>query len=303
MKKNRNYTIVGIGEILWDILPEGKKLGGAPANFSYHAKELGTNGIIVSCVGDDDLGKEIIDNLEELGLTDEYLSVNRDYPTGTVSVKLDEERKPEYTIHENVAWDFIPLKSKLIDLANTADAVGFGTLAQRSKLSRNTIRDFLNATKSNCIHVFDINLRQSYYNKEIIEDLLTITDLLRLNDEELPELAEMFDLKGKESDQLSELLGKFSLQLITLTKGERGSRLYNGKEDSRHHGYSIDVVDTVGAGDAFTAAVTLGFLKGIPLDEVNDYANKTAAFVCSKKGATPELSASLKSEIEALIYS
>jgi len=293
---NDDFIIVGLGEILWDMLPDGKKLGGAPANFAYHAQALGAQGIAVSCIGNDELGKEIMSRLKELGLDCKYIEVDENHPTGTVTVELDEQGRPNYTIHEDVAWDYIASDSELLELAARSDAVCFGSLCQRSEVSRNTVRDFLGATKPECLRVFDINLRQSYFNEEIIRTMLELSNVLKLNDEELPVVADLLGLSGSETGILSQLTDIYELRMIALTRGANGSRLYAEGEDSNHEGFPAKVADTVGAGDSFTAAMTLGLLYDKPLDWINEYSNRVASFVCSQSGATPELPNSLTQE-------
>lgn len=290
INSGHKFIVVGLGEILWDLLPDGRQLGGAPANFAYHAEALGAQGIVVSCVGNDKLGKEILDCLERLRLSHEYISVDKDHPTGTVTVEVDEKGKPDYVIHENVAWDFIPLSSGLLDMAVKADAVCFGSLCQRSEVSRDTVRKFLRATKQNCLRVFDINLRQSYYNREVVDSMLKLTNVFKLNDEELLLVARMLNIRGSESEILAELIAGYKLRLVVLTKGSSGSRLYTSDEDSVCKGFEpIEIADTVGAGDSFTAAVTVGLLNNKELDTINENANRLASFVCSQRGATPKI--------------
>jgi fructokinase len=289
IKNERKFILVGLGEILWDMLPEGKQLGGAPANFAYHAQAIGERGVVVSCVGDDKLGKEILSCLDELKLDRQYVSVDSRLPTGTVTVELDEDGKPDYTIHENVAWDYIPSNPELLSLASKIDAVCFGSLCQRSPVSQKTVRSFLAATGADCIRVFDINLRQSYYNREIINIMLELSNVLKLNDEELAVVANLLGITGSEIDVLSQLTERYGLRLIALTRGASGSRLYAQGEDSNHQGFPAQIADTVGAGDSFTAAMTLGLLNGKNLDIINEYANRVASFVCSQSGATPKL--------------
>ena len=288
-----SYTLVGLGEVLWDVLPKGKQLGGATANFAYHAQALGGNGVVVSCVGDDDLGREILARLDDLGLDRRYMAIDKNHPTGTVTVELDTGGKPAYTIHENVAWDYIPYSSGLKELAGEVDAVCFGSLCQRSRVSRETIRQFLDATKRECLHLFDLNLRQSYFNREIIDALLKQTDVLKLNDEELPVLAELVDVRGSETEVLDQLTERYALRLVALTRAERGSRLFKAGRDSTHPGFRTEVADTVGAGDSFAAVLALGLLRGERLDRINEHANRVASFVCSQNGATPILPSEL----------
>jgi fructokinase len=288
-----DFVIVGLGEILWDMLPAGKQLGGAPANFAYHAKALGGRGVVVSCIGNDELGREIMSRLKELRLEQGYVSVDENHATGTVTVELDEQGKPNYTIHENVAWDYIASNSSLLKLAARADAVCYGSLCQRSRVSRHTVRDFLRATRPDCLRVFDINLRQSYFNEEIIRAMLELSNVLKLNDEELPVVADLLDLDRSETNTLSQLTDIYKLRVIALTRGANGSRLYAQGEDSSCRGFAAEIADTVGAGDSFTAAMTLGLLYDKPLDWINEYSNRVASFVCSQSGATPRLPDSL----------
>ena len=292
-KSKRKFILVGLGEILWDVLPDGKQLGGAPANFAYHAQALGGQGVVVSCIGNDELGKEILSSLDELQLQRQYVSVDNSHPTGTVTVKLDEDGKPDYIIHENVAWDFIPFNSSLSVLAAQTAAVCFGSLCQRSPVSRKTIRSFLAATSADCIRVLDINLRQPYFNREIINTMLELSNVLKLNDEELAVVANLLGITGSETDILSQLAERYALRLIALTRGASGSRLYAQGEDSNHQGFPAQIADTVGAGDSFTAAMTLELLNSKNLDTINKYANRVASFVCSQSGATPKLPDSL----------
>ena len=287
------YTIIGLGEILWDMFPAGKNLGGAPANFAYHAHALGHKGVIVSAVGDDELGHEIIEQLQHLCLTCDYIAIDKTKPTGTVSVYLDEKGQPTYTIHEGVAWDFIPNMPSLIALADKADAVCFGSLAQRSEVSRHTIRDFLDKVSSKPLRIFDVNLRQAFYTKAIIESSLQRANVLKINDEELPIIANLLDdFSAKDEHRALKTLARhYDLRLVALTKGDKGSILYANEQFATHPGCAStqSIVDTVGAGDAFTAALAIGMLKGYDLERLNKEANCLAAFVCSRAGATPTL--------------
>jgi len=280
--------VVGIGEILWDVLPSGRQLGGAPANFAWHAGALGARGLPVSCVGDDDDGREIIRRLRAMGMCCDYIFVDKAHPTGTVDVALDSSGVPTFVIHQNVAWDFIPFTDSLEQLAARAEAICFGSLAQRSPASRNTIRRFLEASRRQCVRVFDINLRQSFYSRQIIEDSLAAADVLKLNDQEMPVLMKLLDLDGGEQAAAQSLMHRYDLRLIALTRGGAGSRLYlNDGDPVEHPGYPTKVVDSVGAGDAFTAALTVGILRGLPPERIGHAANRLASYVCSQPGATP----------------
>jgi fructokinase len=293
-QRQRQFCLVGLGEILWDLLPAGPQLGGAPANFAYHAAALGGRGAVASCVGDDDRGREILERLDGLGVDRAAVALDSEHPTGTVTVEVDADGRPHYTIHENVAWDFIRPDEALWHLAVTADAVCFGTLAQRSAVSRATIAQFLEHTLAGCLRIFDINLRQSYYDRAVLEHSLEHADVVKLNDEELPVVSRLLDLPGPADEALSALLKNHSLRLVVLTKGAAGSVLISPQGTSSLPGESVKVVDTVGAGDAFTAAVALGLLEGASLEAVHRRAARLAAFVCSQSGATPHVPGELR---------
>ena len=282
-------VIVGIGEILWDILPSGKVIGGAPANFAYHVQELGESSLVVSCVGNDELGREIIARLENMDISTEFLYVDNKHLTGASSVKINKEGKPSYIIMEGVAWDYIPTSTLLCELASKSAAVCFGTIAQRSELSRLTIQKFLGLMEQETIRVFDINLRQNFYSEEIIKSSLNLANVLKLNENELSVVKKLLKLSGDEKKILNELSKKYSLNLIALTKGSEGSILFKEGIISKHDGYRINVEDTVGAGDAFVAALVTGLLKGYKLDDLHKKANRIASYICSKYGATPSL--------------
>jgi fructokinase len=282
--------LVGLGEILWDLLPGGKQLGGAPANFAYHATALGAVGLPASCIGDDEYGREIISVLEEHGVRTDGITEDSRYPTGTVTVKVDINGKPRYTIHEQVAWDHIPWNDHMQVLAGNAAAVCFGSLAQRSPDSRRTIRKFLEYAPDKCLRIFDINLRQSYYSPEIIRDSLTCADVLKLNDEELPILSNLFSLEGSVREQLYQLIDQFSLCAAALTRGAHGCQLITPAGYAEHPGISLQsIADTVGAGDAFTAALAVGLLREQEPECICEYANRLAGYVCTCKGAMPPI--------------
>jgi len=294
MANNKNCLFVGIGEVLWDMLPSGKQLGGAPANFAFHANMLGGKGVVASCIGNDELGKEIMDTVDSIDLGCDYISVDKQHPTGTVSVKINKDGMPFYIIHKNVAWDFIPASHQLMKLAKKADVVCFGSLAQRSEISHRTIQSFIKATQPSCLCVFDINLRQSFYSSETIRESLELADILKLNNEELPIVANMSSVTGSELTILKKLAKRYSLRMIALTRGDKGSLLLSEGVTSVHNGYQVRVTDTVGAGDSFTAALTLGMTRGYKLDRINEYANRVACFVCSQPGAMSELPDNLR---------
>ena len=282
-------VIVGIGEILWDMLPSGKVIGGAPANFAYHAQELGESSIVVSCIGNDELGREIISSLEKKDMPTEFLYIDKNHPTGVVSARINKEGKPSYLIQEEVAWDYIPTSTLMRELAFKSAAVCFGTAAQRSQLSRMTIQTFVGLMEQDSIRVFDINLRQNFYSQDVIETSLSLANVLKLNVNELSVVKKLLRLNGDEKKILNELSRKYSLNLIALTRGREGSILFTEGKTSNHEGHKINVEDTVGAGDAFVAGLVTGMLRGYELDDLNNKANRVASYICSKHGATPSL--------------
>ena len=281
----RKKVIVGIGELLWDMLPSGKAIGGAPANFAYHAGRLGEEGWVVSAVGDDALGHEILDVLDEKRLHSLVAMVDK--PTGTVQVSLDDAGVPTYTIVEDVAWDHIPFTPKMQDLASRADALCFGSLVQRNG-SRASVLKFLEAVPASALKVFDINLRQHFYTPEILRKSLEIADVLKINDEEIVTLSEMFGLGSDPREACRKLIGQYSLRFVLLTKGAQGSEVISPDEVIPQGVGKVDVVDTVGAGDAFTAAFTVAYLRGDSLADAQKLAGEVTAYVCSHKGAMPE---------------
>lgn len=295
--QNDRPVAVGLGEILWDMFPDGKRLGGAPANFAFHAQCLGAQGAVVSAIGDDELGREILDRLDELELDRSLVATDPDHPTGTVTVELDEGGKPQYTINESVAWDFIPAGEAALDLARRAGAVCFGSLAQRSQASREAIRAFLSAVGPKCIRLFDINLRYPYVDGDVIERSLDLTDVLKLSDDELPVLADLLSLPADESQFLGTMIERYRLDMVILTKGSKGSRLKTSKSDCSRAGIATSIADTVGAGDSFNAAVVMGMLAGLSISRINDGANRLASFVCANKGATPRPHRGLVEEV------
>lgn len=290
----RTFRILSVGEVLWDLLPTGAVLGGAPANFAVHARSLGANAALVSRVGNDEPGREMLERLAAVGLPKTLIAVDAHAPTGTVSVKLGADGQPHYAIHENVAWDAITADASARVIAAAADAICFGSLAQRAPVSRAAIRELIATLPPNALRVFDINLRQSFYSREIIEESLALANVLKLNDAELPVLAGMFRLTGDALEQMAELARRFELRAIALTRGGAGSLLFHEHHWSQHPGIAADVRDTIGAGDAFTAAFVLGLLHRWPLAEIDLRANEVAAFVCSQRGATPPLPEELR---------
>ena len=285
-----NDLVVGMGEALWDVLPEGKKIGGAPANFAYHVSQFGLPSCVVSAVGDDDLGREIIENFTAKGL--KQLIADVPYPTGTVQVEIDQSGVPQYEIKENVAWDNIPYTERLESLAERTTAVCFGSLAQRNVVSRNTINRFLDVVSRNeeNLIVFDVNLRQGFYNKEILCNSMKRCNILKINDEELVTVSRMFGYPGIDlQDKCWILLGKYNLKMLILTCGINGSYVFTPGNVSFQPTPKVEVADTVGAGDSFTAAFISSVLKGKSVSEAHSLAVRTYAFVCTEKGAMPTL--------------
>lgn len=285
-----NEIVVGMGEALWDVLPEGKKIGGAPANFAYHVSQFGLPSCVVSAIGDDALGKEIIENFTSKGL--DQLIAEVPYPTGTVQVEIDQTGIPLYDIKENVAWDNIPYTEHLDALAKRTKAVCFGSLAQRNVVSRNTINHFLDTMPKDddSLIVFDVNLRQGFYNKEILCKSMQNCNILKINDEELITVSRMFGYPGIDlQDKCWILLGKYNLKMLILTCGINGSYVFTPSNVSFQPTPKVEVADTVGAGDSFTAAFIASILKGKSVTEAHSIAVKTSAYVCTQKGAMPIL--------------
>ncbi len=285
--------VIGIGEALWDMLPNGKKLGGAPANFAYHASQFGHEAIAVSAIGQDTLGEEIVEALEAHKLP--YHLDRVEYPTGTVQVSLDDQGIPQYEIKTDVAWDNIPYTRELAQLAADCKAVCFGSLAQRSAVSRESIGLFLEAVPDDCLKVFDINLRQDFYNKEVLEESFRRCNILKINDEELVVVARMFELPGLSlEDKCRSLIKSYNLKMLILTCGVNGSYAFYEGGMSFLDTPKVTVADTVGAGDSFTGAFVGSLLNGKTVPESHETAVRVSAFVCTQSGAMPEVPDSLK---------
>lgn len=282
--------VIGIGEVLWDLLPEGKKIGGAPANFVYHVSQFGLPGCVVSAVGEDKLGREILEIFEASGIVHNIDKVA--FPTGTVEIEIDRAGIPKYDIKEDVAWDNIPFTAELEEIAKDTKAVCFGSLAQRSDVSRATICRFLDAipAENDALIVFDINLRQRFYSKEIIRESMDRCNILKINDEELEIVSRMFDMDSmKAEDVCRRIMVDFNLRILILTCGINGSYVFTRDGVSFLPTPEVEVADTVGAGDSFTAAFISGLLKGKSVAEAHKRAVETSAFVCSQSGAMPVL--------------
>ena len=283
-------TVVGLGEALWDLLPSGKHLGGAPLNFAYIASLLGERAVICTRVGEDALGKEIQSELTRRKLDASGIQTDPTLPTGTVEVSF-KDGQPEYEIRQPAAWDAMELSAKWREIASKSDAICFGSLAQRAEKSRKTVLEMLKSASKTCLKVFDINLRRPFYGRQVIESALEFTTILKMNDLELPEIAAMFGLKaGEKSAVTHALLRKFGLKFVFVTCGERGAMAANGDEIVEHPGFSVQVRDTIGAGDAFTAATVHCLLAKMDLKKTLEVANRWASWVASQAGGMPPMS-------------
>lgn len=284
----REFTVVGLGEVLWDLFPAGKQLGGAPANFAYITNLLGDRGVIASRVGNDALGLEAQKKLQQIGLDVSHVQHDSLRPTGTVQVQIGPDGDPQYQIAGPVAWDFLQMTTGWAELAGRADAVCFGSLAQRSIPSRKSIHDFLALMSPQSLKVFDANLRQSFYSAQVLRESLAHANVFKLNREELPVVISLLGSSFENERQAAQWLRQhFSLRLVCITKGAGGSLLVDDNTLHEHRGFKITVADTVGAGDAFTAGLVHHFLRGASLPEMNENANRIGAWVASQIGATP----------------
>ena len=281
-------TIVGFGEALWDVFPEGRKIGGAPANFAYHVAQWGLDSCAVSAIGKDDLGDDIVRKFDENGL--KYRLERVDFPTGVVQVTLDENKVPSYNIKEGVAWDNIPMTPELETLARNCRAVCFGSLAQRSSVSRATINAFVDLMPEDSLKIFDINLRQHYFNEEIVCNSMNKADILKINDEEIIVVAEMLNITGKSQKEICEvLLDRFALKMVILTCGDKGSYVLTAQESSWVDTPKVNVVSTVGAGDSFTGTFIASILLGKTVRQAHEAAVRVSAYVCTCQGAMPAI--------------
>lgn len=298
-----SFKVIGIGEVLWDLMPAGRQLGGAPANFAFHARSLGAEAFVVTRVGEDSLGREILERFKEREIAGDAVQMDAGKPTGTVAVSLQGSGVPQFTITEDVAWDRLALTAAAREMIRAADAICFGSLAQRNPVSRTAIQQLMAAAPSDALRVFDINLRQPYYSREIIEQSLRLANVLKLNDAELPVLAGMFQLGTAPRQQIQRLAQLFELPLVVLTRGAQGSLLYREGRWSEQLPQPVQVVDTVGAGDAFTAALTMGLLNKMEIDDVHALAARVARYVCAHSGATPILPENLRNEFAPAVFS
>lgn len=283
-------VIVGLGEVLWDVYPDAARFGGAPANFASHAASLDAESWLASSVGVDELGDRALDTLRQHGVESACVARDPEHPTGRVDVTLDSMGRASYEFADNTAWDHMPKSDALDSLARRCDAVCFGTLAQRSSQARDTIQQFVKTTPFSALRMFDVNLRRQFYDAAVIDQSLRLATALKLNEEELPIVARLCGVNDSNPrDAMRALMNMYSLRLVALTCGPDGATLISGAEESTSPALTTTVVDTVGAGDAFTAAVVIDFLAGLPLADVNAHANAVASFVCSQPGAVAAL--------------
>ena len=291
---DRKPLVAGLGELLWDVVGDNETLGGAPINFVYHAAQLGASALAISTIGDDLRGKRAISSLTDHGVVTDHLTVVEGFPTGYVQASVDANGVADYLFPDEVAWDRLTIEPTTEMLAPRLELICFGSLAQRSQHSRAVIHRFLASLPSVALKIFDLNIRQNFYSREIIRDSLTQADILKLNDDEIELLSRLEDLKGSPEKRLAILVERYRLALGVLTRGEGGSLLVSPTEVSDHPGFQAEVVDTIGAGDSFTAVIGMGMLKGDPLERINEHANRVAAHVCSRRGAMVVLPGDLR---------
>ena len=282
-------VVVGLGELIWDLLPDGKQLGGAPTNFAYISRLLGNEAIVASRIGDDELGREALEKLRRMGIETRYLQLDLNHPTGTVGVQIDERGEPRFAVNEGSAWDYLEWTARWEQLALRCDAVCYGTLGQRHDQARKTILSFLRLTRADAVRVFDVNLRHSFFTPEMLRRSLELATIVKLNSEELSMVAEMLRLDETEEEALGKrLIALFDLELAVITRGEHGSLLVTPLDAHNHPGFHVQVKDTIGAGDAFTAALLHYYLRGASLAAISEAANRMGAWVTTQTGATPE---------------
>jgi fructokinase len=288
-------VIAGIGEILFDVLHDSEELGGAPINFAYHVNSLGAQGYAISTIGDDERGRKALSELRRRQLSTDCITVIDRYPTGYVEAHLDDAGVATYNFPDDIAWDHLTVNDNAVKIAGQLACVCFGSLVQRSEISRKELVRFLELTPASTLKVFDLNLRQDFYNRDVVLQSLRYADILKLNDDELPVLAEMLGLTGNDRSMLAAVVSKYKLRLAALTRGGKGSLLVSPEQYSDHPGIRAEnIADTIGAGDAFTAATVISFLQGYDLDRINEKANRVAAWVCSQKGAMPVMPAGFR---------
>jgi fructokinase len=291
--------VVGLGELIWDMLPDGKQLGGAPTNFAYISNLLGNNVVVASRVGRDLLGREACARLESMGISTAYLQLDDRHPTGTVGVSIGEKGEAHFAVNENSAWDYLEWSARWEELALSADAVCFGTLGQRHPQGRETILKFLTTTRADAVRVFDVNLRHSFFTPDMLARSLKLAGIVKLSSEELSTVARILGFDGEVEEEASSkrLIERFGLKLVAITRGEKGSLLVSKEESINHPGFRVEVKDTIGAGDAFTATLTHYYLRGASLSAISTAANRVGAWITTQAGATPEEGSQILTEI------
>jgi fructokinase len=290
--------MIGLGEVLWDMLPTGRVLGGAPANFAYMTNVLGDQGIVASSVGNDELGREACQLLQKLGLTTSYLQRGDLHETGIATVTIDRTGQPNFTIKESVAWDFLEWTADWEELSARADVICFGSLAQRSLTSADTIDRFLRNASAKTLRICDVNLRQSFYNEQVLRKSFQYADIVKLNDHELIQVSSLFHLSAGTAEVIARrLLQNCDLKLVCITRADRGSLLVSREQTVEHGGFQVKVADAVGAGDAFTACLAHHYVRGNPLQQISEAANRFASWVATQRGATPPITSSQLQEI------
>ena len=285
----RANTVVGLGELIWDMLPGGRRLGGAPSNFAYQSRLLGNRSVVASRVGDDELGREALEVLRRSGVEADYVQVDSEHPTGTVGVEIDGRGEAHFTVNPNSAWDYLEPGPRLSELAQQADAVCFGTLGQRHPRAMETILSFIGLMRPSALRLFDVNLRHAFFSADMLVKSLELSSVVKFNSGELSMAAGMLGLDASDEEELSRrLIAQYGLELVAITRSEKGSLLFTEGRRVEHAGYSVEVADTIGCGDAFSAALAHCLLRGLSLEAASEAANRLGAWVATQSGATPE---------------
>ena len=297
-------VIAGLGELIWDLLPGGKQLGGAPTNFAYISRLLGNRSIVASRVGSDELGREAVERLERMGIDTSYLQLDAAHPTGTVRVSIDEAGEPHFSLNEDSAWDYLEWTAEWEALATQVDAVCFGTLGQRYHEARATMLRFLKRTRPDALRLFDVNLRHSFFTAGMLTESLRLATLVKLNSDELTVAARMLRLEEHDEEALAQrLLRQFDIELVAITRGAQGSLLVTESETVNHPGFQVRVADTIGAGDAFTATLAHCYLRRAPLKLASEAANRMGSWIATQAGATPAVDTQLLEKIGGICNS
>lgn len=282
-------TVVGLGELIWDMLPGGKSMGGAPSNFAYHSRLLGDRAVVASRVGDDEPGREALRALRRAGVEAGFVQVDSEHPTGMVGVEIDVGGEPHFTVNPNSAWDYLELSQPLSELARRTDAVAFGTLGQRHPLASETILSFVGLSSPGALRLFDVNLRHSFFSAEMLARSLELASVVKFNSDEVTVAARMLGLHASDEEEFSRrLIEEHGLDLVAVTRGEKGSVLFTQARKVEHAGYKVKVADTIGCGDAFASALAHCLLRGLPLETASETANRLGAWVATQAGGTPK---------------